>query len=85
MNSGVVSIAGLLVVNTLFSRLVELDVQVAVGAPEPVVEPLLTALLVEQVIAAWHQDDPVLVLEALETNGAVLKLTEDLQILVLLE
>ena len=59
--------------------------QVAVGTSEPVVKPLLTALLMKQMIASRHKDYFVLVFKALKANGTVLKLTEDLRMLVLLK
>ena len=56
------------------------DVNIAIGALEPIVKPLDAALLVEHVVAVGQDLDLLLMLEWLQTNGAILVLVENILI-----
>lgn len=56
------------------------DVDIAIGALEPVVKPLDAALLMEHVIAVGQDLYLLLMLEGLQTNRAILVLVKNILI-----
>ena len=62
---------------SIFSRL-ELDRFVTIGALEPIIQPVIAALFMEHMRALGHNFYLASMLEWFQTDGAVLKLFENL-------